>query len=213
MPNKINRLMLVALLAIATALSAPVLAQQQKTRTDLHTRAKSKGGKYVWRYRPTRSVVYPNIEELAKRSDAVLIGRMLGHRSNLTTDGKFITQDFHVRVQEVLKGTVANGSSITISLPGGSHKYKDGTRVHVMPALFKQAQDGGTYVFFLKVPKGSSTKQYRLTSEIQGLFAFKDGQVEPAYGAATDPMVMKYQGMPAKAFLGKLHVALPRDKK
>lgn len=212
MPNKIHRLVFIALVAIVGASSAPILAQQ-KTRTDLQTRAKSTGGKLVWRYRPTRSVVYPNIEELAKRSDAVLIGRTLGHRSKLAADGKFITQDFLVRVQEVLKGDVTNGSSITISLPGGSHKFKDGTRVHVMPALFKQAQDGSSYVFFLKTPRGSANKNYRLTSEIQGLFAFKDGQVEPAYGSATDPIVAKYQGMPAKTFLVKLHAALPRDKK
>ena len=213
MPNKIHRLMLIALIAIVGASSAPILGQQ-KSRTDLYTRAKSTGGKFVWRYRPTRSVVYPNLEELAKRSDAVLVGRALGHRSNLTADGKFITQDFLVRVQEVFKGDLKNGNSITISLPGGSHKFKDGTRVHVMPADYTQAQDGGSYVFFLKDSRRSLNKGYRLTSEIQGLFAFKDGRVEPAYGVASDPMVMKYQGMAAKTFLAHLHAALPsKDRK
>lgn len=209
MPNKIHRLILIAVVAIAGASSAP-LSAQQKTRSDLYTRAKSKGGQYVWRYQPNRSVVYPTIEELAKRSDIILVGRTLGHRSNLTTDGKFITADFLVRVQEVFKGDIKNGSSVTISLPGGSHKFKDGTRVQVMPVLYKQAQDGGSYVFFLKKSANNSpSKGYRLVSETQGLFAFQDGKVEPAYGAASDPMVMKYQGIPVTTFLARLHAALP----
>jgi hypothetical protein len=212
MPNKSFRLLLMAVIAMLGASSAATLAQK-KPRTDLQTQAKSKGGQYVWRYRPNRSVVYPNLEELAKRSDIIVVGRTVGHRSNLTTDGKFITQDFLVRVQEVFKGDVRNGTSITISLPGGSYKFKDGTRVHVMPALFKQAQDGNSYVFFLRSSKNSASKGYRLVSETQGLFGFKDGKVEPAYGAASDPMVMKYQGMAPSAFLARLHAALPKNKK
>ena len=215
MLNMIHRLMLIALVAVVGASSTLILAQQksaqQKSKSGLHARAKSAGGKLVWRYKPTKSVLYPNVEELAKRSDLVIVGRTLAHRSSLTADGRFITQDFLVRVQEVFKGEVKNGSSMIVSLPGGSYKFDDGTRVHVMPIGYKQAVDGASYVFFLrenfkeaKQGKSSIHKRHRLSSEIQGLFALQDTKVEPAYADLSDPIAQKYQGMDAMTFLQQL---------
>jgi hypothetical protein len=216
MLKKIHQLMLIALVAFVSASSSSVPAQL-KAKGDLHARAKTTGGRLVWKYRPTRSVIYPNIEELAKRSDIVVIGRTLGHRSSLTSDGRFVTQDFLVRVQEVFKGDVPNGKSILISLPGGSYKFPDGTHVHVMPVGFTQAEDGASYVFFLKDNstdgKKSIYKGHRLASEIQGLFALKEGKVAPASAGASDPFATKYQGMETRTFLQQLHVAMPAKEK
>jgi hypothetical protein len=216
MPSKIQGLMLIALVAFV-GLSSSVVPAQQKAQDDLHTRAKAAGGKLVWRYRPTRRLIYPNVEELAKRSDIIVVGRTLGHRSGLTSDGRFVTQDFLVRVQEVFKGDLPNGQSILISLPGGSYKFPDGTHVSVMPNGFKQAEDGTSYVFFLKdKPKNGKAaiyKGHRLVSEVQGLFALKDGKIEPASASPSDPIAKKYQGTDPKAFLARLHEVYPTKKK
>src|SRR5258707_1218698 len=100
-----------------------------------------------------------------------------------------------------------------ISLPGGSYRYPDGTHVYVAPVGFKQAEDGNSYVFFLKDnlkdSKSSIYKGRRLVSEVQGLFALKDGKVEPASAGPSDPIALKYQGMDTGSFLGRLHAAIP----
>jgi hypothetical protein len=210
MGNKIHRLILIALVGLACALG---IAAQRVARPDLHSRAKSNGGKLVWKYKPTRSVIYPTVEELFKRTDIVIVGRTLGHRGRLTPDGKFVTEDFLVRVQEVLKGNVQNGSSILISLPGGSYKFPDGAHVHVMAVGYKQAIDGVSYVFFLKDNKNTEYKGYRLASDTQGLFALKDRKVEPAYTGASDPIATKNQGVDAITFIRQLRAAVPVAKK
>jgi hypothetical protein len=202
--------LLLFVVALTCAASVPALAQHP--RETLHDRAKKSGGNLVWKYRSNRSVVYPNIEELAKRSDIIVVGRALGHRSSLRPDGKFITEDFLVRAQEVIKGDVPLGRSLTVSLPGGSYRFPDGAHVHVMPANYRQAEDGGIYIFFLKKKKGAAYKGYRLVSETQALYAVRDGQVEPANLVKSDPVVVKYQGMGAGEFLAQIHKAVPIKK-
>jgi hypothetical protein len=180
-----------------------------RPRETLQVRAQKAGGKLVWRYYPNRSVIYPNVEELAKRSDIVIVGLALGNRSTLTPDGKFITEDFLVRVQDVIKGALPTGRSILVSLPGGSHKFPDGTNVVVMPKAFKQAENGGTYIFLLRAKNtGSAIKGYQLASATQGLFAVKNGQIEPADQVATDPVVVLYRGMKLADFLKLLHLSV-----
>jgi hypothetical protein len=158
-------------------------------------------------------VVYPNLEELAKRSDIIVVGRTVGHRSQLTPDGKFITQDFLVRVQEVFKGDLPNRGSMLVSLPGGSYRFKDGTHVHVMAVGYKTPENGASYVFFLK-QKTADYRGHTLASETQGLFALTKGNVvEPANPGPSDPMTLKYERMRTAAFLTKLHAAVQPQKK
>ena len=190
------------------------IALAQQPRNTLHERAKKAGGALVWRYRATRSLVYPNIEELAKRSDLIVVGRTLGHRPALRSDGKFLTSDFLVRVQDVIKGDEPKGQSIVISIPGGAHKFPDGTYAALLPANFKQAENGRTYIFFLKAKgKDSSYKGHTLVSETQGLFELKDGKVEPADRVGSDPIVIKYRGIEAAKFISQIRMAVPRKKK
>jgi hypothetical protein len=212
MRKKIDHLILVFLVTLVGG-AASFSAAQQLRRT-LHDRAIKAGGKLVWRYRANRSLIYPNVEELAKRSDVIVVGRSLGHRPSLSPDGTFITNDFLVRVQDVIKGDVPSGKSIVVSLPGGAYRFSDGTFAALMPANYKQAEDGGTYVFFLKKKKiGSVFKGHMLASETQGLFALKEGKVEPADSVRSDPVVVKYRGMGAANFLAQIHMAVPRKKK
>jgi len=209
-----NLLQLIGATAVtfAVAMSAAVLAQ--RPGDTLNNRAKQAGGKLVWRYRPNHSVIYANVEELAKRSDLIVVGRTRQHLPALTPDKKFVTDDFVVHVQEVIKGDVAAGKDMVISLPGGAYKFPDGTFAYVMAAHYKPAEKGGIYIFFLKTKKKlSGIKGYQLSSATQGLFGFKNGQVEPADQFATDPIVVRYRGMSAAAFLAEVHKAVPRQKK
>jgi hypothetical protein len=197
-------------LLVAGASSAPA----QHPRETLHDRAKKAGGTVVWRYRPNRSVIYGNIEEVAKRSSIIVVGRSVDQKGRLTKDGKFITQDVLVKVQEVIKGDVPNGHPLLVSLPGGAYRFEDNSYAYVMPIGYQPPEKGGMYIFFLKgKDKGSNFKGYQLISETQGLFAVKDRLVEPADLAATDPAVSRYKGMTATTFLQQIHKAVPRKKK
>lgn len=192
--------------------------QANKLKVTLHDQAKKAGGKVVLKYKPSRGTIYPNIAELAKRSDLIVVGRILGHKSNLTTDERAITQDFMVKVQEVIKGDLAKGTAVFLSLPGGTHRFPDKTYAAMMPVGFRQPADGGTYVLFLKSRQPNSPyKGRRLVSESQGLFALTNGAVEPGDLAADDPVNIKYRKMGAASFLREIHKAVPRktnnDKK
>lgn len=213
MRQKLGPAAVLALMIMAIA-SVTALGQQAKSKDTLHTQAKKAGGHFVLKYRPNLSTVYPTVEELAKRSDLIVVGRTVGHQSTLRPDGNFITRDYSVRVQEVIKGDLPNKSAIVVSLAGGSHRFPDGTFVTVMPVGEKQIEDGQLCVFFLKAKKPNSPfKGYLLTSETQGAFALINGQVEPSDSYSKHPVVAKYRGMQGGEFLRNIHKAVPRTKK
>jgi hypothetical protein len=184
----------------------------QKEQATLHERAQKAGGRLVWRYRPNQSVTYANVEELAKRSDLIVVGRTIIHKARLRSDGKLITEDFVVKVLDVIKGDVPTRASLTVSVPGGSYRFSDGTAAVVIPTSYQRPQDLALYVFFLK-KKDAASKGYDLTSESQGLFEVTSGKVQPADLITDHPVVMKYREMEVPAFLKEIHQAVPRTKK
>ena len=210
------KVLLIGLTLIAVAGGAAVVAQTAKTkdtkpRVTLYDQTKKAGGKYVLKYKPERGTIYPNVEELAKRSDLIVVGRVLSHKANLTSDERFITSDFLVKVQEVIKGESPRGASLLVSLPGGTHRFADKTFAVIAPVGFKQPEDGGLYVLFLKTKnKDSAFNGQRLVSEGQGLFALTNGVVEPADVTPDDPVSVKYRKMSAVSFLHDIHKAVPR---
>src|SRR5712692_9187010 len=127
MPKKFKLVLFVIVLACVASL--PSLARKPRSNNILHELAKREGGKVLLRHRPNRSTIYSGVDELARRSDLVVVGRTLAHRPSLRFDGNFITEDFLVRVQEVIKGDPQMGRSIVVSLPGGSYRFSDGTYV------------------------------------------------------------------------------------
>ena|SRR5215831_16975977 len=202
---------LVAVALLATVPSGGSRSIAQEPDQDLHQQTRNAGGKLVLRYLPDRSVIYPNIEELAQRSDLIIVGRTLGHRPRMRADGKFITKDFSVMVQEVIKGNLRGGSTIVVSLPGGSQRFDDGTYIFLSPRKYTMAQDNRTYVFFLK-NKGTTYAGHELSGGIQGQFDITNGKVEAA-DQLDDPVVVKYQGMTIGTFLAQIHSAVGSNKK
>jgi hypothetical protein len=197
------------MLLLTVALVGSNVAQDDNST--LHERAKKAGGRIVWRYRPNQSVTYANIEELAKRSDVIVVGRTVGHKARLRSDGKLITQHFVVRVYDVIKGDVANRQSLIVSVPGGSYRFPDKTSAVVIPTSFKPPANLGIYAFFLR-EKGPDSEVYDLVSESQGIFDLTSGKVQPASLVQGLPVVTKYREMGAAAFLKEIHKAVPRKQ-
>jgi hypothetical protein len=203
---------ILVIIPFALGPGAELTSLGQEPDQDLHELAKKAGGKLVLRYLPDRSVIYPNLQELAKRSDIIVVGRTLGHRPKLRGDGKFITKDFWVRVQSVFKGDLPNGKTILVSLPGGSYMFPDKTFVFVNPYKYKQAEDSRTYVFFLR-NKGATYSGHELAGGPQGLFDITGDTVEPAHRVPGDPVLTKYKGMRTVTFLAQLESAAGINKK
>lgn len=213
MPKKIGlmQLAVIVILGAVSALGQNAGSQSTKPKITLHDQAKKAGGKMILRYKPSRGTVYPNVEELAKRSDLIVVGKIISHKASLTPDERAISQDFLVKVQELIKGDLPRGSSVLVTLRGGTHRFPDGTYAAMMPIGYKQPEDGGLYVLFLKTKeKNSPFKGQRLVSEDQGLFALTNGTVEPADIVPEDPINTKYRKMSAPAFLKEIHKAVPR---
>jgi hypothetical protein len=207
------------LIALLLALSF-AQAQQKKGKVPPPAQSKNKlqelankaGGHFVFRYRPSVTI-YPNVEELAKRTDIIIVGRTLGHRSKLTADGNFINQEVLVRVQEVVKGD-PGGSSLVILVPGGAHRFDDGTYAVVEPIGQREPEDQTLSVFFLKAPgSGQEANRLRLSSEAQGIIALGTGKAEPSSLSPRDPFVTRYKEMSAVDFLREVHKAVPRKVK
>ena len=105
--------LLLALLVIAVASSVALQAQRKPVRkpvptqrnNKLHEMAVKAGGKHVFRYKPRGATLYPNVEELAKRSDIVIVGRALTYRSKLSEDGNFLNQECWSRSRKSLRET------------------------------------------------------------------------------------------------------------
>jgi hypothetical protein len=203
--------------AFTIALCLQSQAQQRKGKVPPPTQSKNRlqelanqeGGHFVLRYHPN-ATVYPNVEELAKRSDIIIVGTTLGHRSKLTPDGNFINQEVLVRVQEVLKGEP--GRSLVITVPGGSHRFDDGSYAIVEAIGQRQPEDRSICVFFLKAAVAGEGAVLRLSSEVQGVINLTGGKAQPASMRADDPFVSRYKEMGAADFLREVHKAVPRKQ-
>jgi hypothetical protein len=201
-------LLLIVMLAGSTTLAQQVA---QEGKATLQERAQKAGGRLVWRYRPDQSVTYANVEELAKRSDLIVVGRAVGRRARLRPDGKFIHEEFAVRVYDVIKGDIPTRASLTIRIPGGSYRFADKTFAVVIPMNFRKPANLGIYAFFLK-KKGPDAKTYDLVSESQGIFDLTSGKVQPADLVEDHPVVTKYRDMGTAAFIKEMRKAVPSSR-
>jgi hypothetical protein len=139
----------------------------------------------------TSSWVKHDVQSLAKGSMAVVIGSALENVCNLSPDGRQITTDYKVRVEEVLKGNVQLGDVISVSLPGGRVLFEDGTSAEIVTPTFIKMENGKGYILFLS-DRGSVTESFSVTGGSQGLFEILgDGSVKPL-GNVSDPIARKY---------------------
>lgn len=150
-----------------------------------------------------------DIDMLAKNSAAVIIGTAVENVSRLTEDGRQITTNYQVIVQEGLKGNIQEGSTITASLPGGRVEFEDGTSAELVTPGFSRMVNGETYVLFLSKKKDESST-FILTGGPQGSFQIPaDGTGIKPSGHSSD-IVQKHKGKDAKAFLKEVREAVKK---
>lgn len=177
----------------------------------LYDLARKNGGKLVVIFKANKGNGSGDLVALAKQSEAVVIGRVLAQRAHLTPDGTFITTSLHVVIQEVLKGDLTTRRTISVRLPGGAHRFPDGTSVQLHCMNYRETRNDGTYAFFLRT---STDGQYDVTGEIEGQFEldFQSRQVWPSERDEKAPLEKKYSGRIIADFLSILHGAVGSKK-
>ena len=213
----VETLAVLAIAAFATIAGArlmvPAQAQQQPgpSAGDLHQLALKAGGAALVHFTPDRSVLYPNLEELARRSDIVIIGRPVQGGGILRQDGQFINEQFWVGVQESIKGGFHNGDRIPVVVPGGAYRFSDGSLALVNASGGKRPECGRSYAFFL-YGYGLENKGYELVGGLQGVYDLTGPTVQPGEMLPQAPCVVYYKDMPANAFLAALHRAMGNNQ-
>jgi hypothetical protein len=209
----INRAFKVLLISVITLVGVIRIADghyfadpaSSKTLYDL-AREKGKNGKYVHTIDVTGGITYPNIEEIAKRSDAIVIGRVVRQRSYLSRDGMMITTRHWIRPQEVVKGKITTKGTVVVSIPGGLHMYKDRTSVFVHSRYYALPRKDKIYAFFLK-QNTNDPKEWSLVGGSQGQYGLDllNNKVEPGEFKKNAAIRVKYKNMAAIQFLKEIH--------
>jgi hypothetical protein len=172
-----------------------------KTLYDL-AKEKGKGGKYIHIIDVTDGVSYPNIEEIAKRSDAIIIGRPFRNDSKMSQDGTAITSYHWVKPQQAIKGVIKRNRAIMVSVPGGTHRYQDGTIVLTHSRFYRQPMKDHVYVLFLK-QEGNDPKRWSVVGGSQGQFELdlSNKKVKPGELKKNGPVRVKYKDMSIRQFM------------
>jgi hypothetical protein len=164
-------------------------------------------GHYVAEFDPHWDFGLFDIEMLAKNSAAVIVGvptKIIGGR--LTPSGQSIVTDYEVRVKEVFKGSASEGSTVTVSLPGGLVTFDDGTTAELKPREFEPMKLGATYTLFLS-ESDNTRGVYILSGGPQGLVEIVDDTKVKSHGRSTDPISEESKGKDKDTFLKEV-----RDK-
>lgn len=127
-------------------------------------------GRYVGYAGPSTSPTYPDLQTVVNLSTDVVTGTVLSNKTNLSPDETFITTDYQVRIDSVLKGGLTTGSVMTVRLPGGLVAFNSTHRspgpiivppddpsrlpsgityAEIRTPWFKKMRNGGQYYLFL----------------------------------------------------------------
>jgi hypothetical protein len=167
---------------------------------------------------------YDRVDELARDSSAVVVGVPLfkvGHKQKETD--RLVLTYYQVQVLDVLKGAAEKGKRISLRVPGGTARLKDGSLAEMtMPEFWRNPEVGKAYVFFLKEGRGANGKvaPFDLTGGPQGLFAISPWEVadpesipvgyDPDFSTdrvvvpqvrPADELMKNYRDMPVAAFI------------
>ncbi|HKC62068.1 MAG TPA: hypothetical protein VKB86_00415 [Pyrinomonadaceae bacterium] len=112
---------------------------------------------------------------LVKDSPIIILGRVERSPCKLSEDGERITIDYQVRVSDVVKGNMAKGTLVTVSVPGGLVRFDDGTTAEFRTPSFRKMASGRSYLLFL-TPEGKRDGILITTGGPQGIFELsRDG--------------------------------------
>ena len=95
---------------------------------------------------------------------------------------------------------------MTVRLPGGGHRFDDGSMIYSYANYYHPARNGEIHVFFLK-RAATGLRQFEMCGGPQSHFRldFANDKVVPADTMLRDPLVQKYKGSSIRDFLRGIH--------
>ena len=109
-------------------------------------------GQYKVTERPPDLSSFNNLDEVTRRSAAVVIATANRNVCSLSQNGKTVTIDYEMKVEHSYKGSLTPGQTISVSLPGGLTKFPDGTSAEIRTPWFKKMINGKTYLLAQEFP-------------------------------------------------------------
>ena len=172
------------------------LIQQGNTGGKLRQGAKEKGH-FVLTYDDPQWKHILDMKMLVKSSTLIILGKVERSPCKLSEDGERITIDYLVRVNEVIKGSIAQGTLITVSLPGGLVRFDDGTTAEFRTPSFRKMASGRSYALFL-TPEDKRNGILITTGGPQGIFELsRDGASAMHFSADFTAPPAPYQNLAA----------------
>jgi hypothetical protein len=184
------------LAAIKGNASLPVQLDDNRSLRD-----KAKEAGHYSEHRGYRDIAqYTDIAQITRHSEAVVVGTVQSNVVRPSSDEKSLFINYTVSVEDVIKGSVQGGETITVNIPGGKIHYADDTTAEVQTPWFKKMLNGKKYILFLDNSHGG--EGYLTTGGAQGVFEIpaEGGGIKTHSGRLHDP-VWQYQGMSAQDFL------------
>jgi hypothetical protein len=136
-----------------------------KDRRPLKDKAKNNGRYVATEYPPTLTR-FNTLDALARSADAIVIAKAIDNASRISSDGMTVTTDYQLKVEHGYKGKLAEGGSISVSLPGGLTRFSDGSSAEIRTPWFRKMVNGRTYLLFLN-RRGN---RWSVTGGPRGLF-------------------------------------------
>ena len=161
-------------------------------------------GRYIGVKDPSWDLNF-DLETLTKTSAAVVIGVPQRGISQLSSDGSEITTNYNVRVDSVIKGSLALNSIFEVSLPGGRVDFEDGTSAEIQTPGFERMRNGKKYLLFLYANRNGSDV-FLLTGGSQGLYELTTSGKVLAQGRPTDQTVKETQNKNLEGLLEEIRI-------
>jgi hypothetical protein len=168
-------------------------------RGGLREAAKLKGN-YVAEYNPHWDWGQFTVEALTKNSAAVIVGRFTRKLDARLLDGKVISTDYEVAVEELVKGDLGRSETIVVSLPGGRIVFEDGTSAEQTTPSFEHPLMGRAYALFL-TREDAVPSVFFLSGGPQGMFDIEDSAGVKSHGRPEDPGAVEAKGKNPASFL------------
>ena len=158
-------------------------------KASIREKARAKGH-YIGLARPVETTQYDDVESLTKASTLVVRGLVQQQKSFVpATNERLVVTAYELLVQDVLKGNVKTGESISVETLGGTVQFEDGTIAEMkVPEIMKNPELGKAYLFFLRPHKSA----FRLVGGPQGLFEVTVGGKLKPQVPADDKLMKKY---------------------
>jgi hypothetical protein len=200
--------LLCACLAVVNTVLTQVAPAERQAAPSLREKARRPGGATL-RVFPRSLKRYDDLEALAGDSQEIVRATAVAQASALNKPSEsMVSTDYKLAVEEVLKGGLKAGDSVSVNMLGGKVLFEDGASVNVQtPDYWKTPQVGKTYLLFLAPRQQEGEAGYQLVGGPQGLFEVSAGGIAPQ-GLESDKLLREHKGLTLKSFTRRVRAAL-----